>query len=195
MFPQIRLQSTFAQIEMTTSPGKLEMEQPAADLRIEQPAAEMTIERTPSKLTIDQTKAREDVDLKSVRVRIGEAAQLGKQAVLEGISRRIQDGDELMRIENGGNPIKTQAKRNSEGPTKQFGLAWIPSAGSVKEEYDPGNVEIDWKTHDPIIENHSNKLSIDYQPSQVQINMKNYASLKVDFDHLKYVGINYEQSI
>ncbi|WP_445487933.1 DUF6470 family protein [Niallia sp. 03133] len=195
MFPQIRLQSTFGQIEITTRPGTMEIEQPKADLSIEQPAAEMNIERTPSKLTIDQTKAREDVDLKSIRVRKEEAAQLGKQALLEGIARRIQDGDELMRIENGGNPIKTQAKRNSEGPPKQFGLAWIPSAGSVKVGYDPGNVEINWKTHAPTIETTINKPIFTYRPGEVNISLKQYPSLTIDFDNLKYVGTNYEQSI
>ncbi len=195
MFPQIRMQSTNALIEINTSKGSFDIQQPKADLSIEQPKAEMTIDRTPSNLSIDQIKAREDVDLKSARKRIEEAAQLGKRAVLEGIARRVSDGDELMRIENKGNPIPAQAKRNSEGPEKKFGIGWIPSAGSVEIDYTPGKVDINWKRNKPIIESSQNKPIINYNPAQVEIKLKQYNSLKIDFENLKFVGTNYEQSI
>ncbi|MBT2643577.1 hypothetical protein J7I80_15150 [Bacillus sp. ISL-41] len=194
-FPQIRLQSTFAQTEIRTQPSQLEMEQPKAELSIQQPAAELNIDRKPAKLTIDQTEARADMDLKHVSRRIEEAAQQGYQDWLAGLARVSQDGDELMMIENGGQPIADQAKRNSETPMLDFNIGWIPSAGGVKLGYDPGKVDINWKTNKPVIESKINKPVINYTPGKAEVSLKQHPSLKIDFANLKHVGINYEQSI
>lgn len=193
--PQIRLQSTFAQTEINTYKSVLEIEQPKSELSIQQPKAELDIHRTPSRLTIDQTKAREDVDLKHISRRIEEAAQRGYQDWLSGLARVSQDGDEFMMIENGGHPIAAQAQRNSETPMLDFNIGWIPSAGGVKLNYNPGEVDLNWKVNKPIIESKINKPIINYSPGKAEVSLKEYSSLKIDFENLKYVGINYEQSI
>lgn len=194
-FPQIRLQSTNAQIAIQTTQPRQQIEQPAADLSIQQPKADMQIERTPSKLTIDQTKARADVDLKSIFQRTADAAQQGHQDLLSGIARRIQEGEEMMRIEKGGKPIANIAKQHRLMPEHEFNVGWIPSAGGVKINYDPGKVDINWKVNKPIIDSKQNKPIIDYTPGTVSVELKQPASLKIDFDNLKFVGINYEQTI
>ncbi|WP_226643238.1 DUF6470 family protein [Mesobacillus subterraneus] len=194
-FPQIRLQSTFGQIEINTHNAKLVFEQPIAELSIQQPTAELDINRTPLKLSIDQTKAREDMDLKNISKRIEEFAQQGYQDWLSGLERVSQDGNELMMIENGGNAIADQAKRNSESPMLDFNIGWIPSMGSVKVGYYPGQVNINWKINKPIIESRINEPLVDYLPGKVEVGLKEYPSLKIDFENLKYVGSNYEQLI
>lgn len=193
--PQIRITSQQAQIELDIQQPIQSIEQPAAVIDLQQPPAEVSIERTPSQLTIDQTKAREDMDLKSIAKRIEEAAQQGHQDLLEGIARRTQDGAQLMMIENGGNAIASIAKRNSEGPEKQFNIGWIPSYGSVNIRFVPGKVDIDTKTNPVINNSRAQKPIHEYQPGKVNITMKNYPSLNIDFVNLKYVGINYEQEI
>ncbi|NHM29966.1 DUF6470 family protein [Neobacillus terrae] len=193
--PQIRLESTNAAIQITTQNAKVEIEQPPADLNIQQPQADMEINRTPSRLTIDQTKARADVDLKSTPQRISEAAQKGQQDLLEGIARRAQEGDELMRIENGGKPIADQAKKHSFLPEHEFRLGWIPSIGSVQINYDPGKLDIQWKVNRPVINVQNNKPILNYYPGKVETSLKDYPSIKTDFVNLKYVGPNYEQTI
>ncbi|WP_338368149.1 DUF6470 family protein, partial [Enterococcus faecium] len=117
--PQIRSQTIFAPTEIRITPAKLEIQQRPADLRIEQPKADLSIERITSTLTIDQTKAREDVGMISVARKTEMDAQQGRSDLLAGISRRIQEGNEMMMIENGGNPIASQAKRNLDH-TKPF---------------------------------------------------------------------------
>ncbi len=195
MFPQIRLQSTPARLDMWVDKGSLEIQQKQANLEIEQPQAELTIERRPSQLTIDQTKAREDVGSKSVPRMIEDAAAEGKQAVLEGIARRGQERNELLQIQNGGNTIAAQAKRNSQGAQKQFGLGWIPSPNSVQISYDPGEVNISVEPKKAIINSTINNPEVNYTPSKVNVQLAQYPSLKIDFENLKYIGVNYEQYI
>ncbi|XJZ26951.1 DUF6470 family protein [Bacillota bacterium Lsc_1132] len=194
-FPQIRLQSTKAEIAIRTTPAVQTIEQPPADLSIEQPPANMQIERIPSKLTIDQTKARADVDLKSIFQRTAESARQGRQDLLSGIARRVQEGEALMKIETGGNPLAELAKQHKLLPEHEFGIGWVPSAGSVRINYDPGKVDINWKVNKPVIESKQNKPTIQYTPGIVTVNLKQYPSLKIDFVNLKFVGINYEQTI
>jgi hypothetical protein len=194
-FPQIRMQSTPASIGIKTTPGKLEVETPPPALDIQQPKAKMEIERRASKLTIDQTEARADMDLKSVRRRIEDFARQGHEDWLAGLARMAQDGDELMRIENGGNAIAEQAKRNSEDPMYDFNIGWIPSAGSVKIQYDPGEVKVNFEPQKVINNTQVVKPHINVSKAQVDISLQKYADLKIDFVNLKHVGVNYEQEI
>ncbi|RFU68299.1 hypothetical protein D0469_12355 [Peribacillus saganii] len=193
--PQIRMQSQQALIGLKAQRGVQNISQSNADLTITQPMAEMTIKRIPSKLTIDQTKAREDVDLKSISKRIAEAAQAGVQELLNGIARRSQEGNELMSIENGGNPIAGQAKRNSAKDQAGFTIGWIPKHGSVEIDYDPGTVNIDVQVNKPLINANVNEPRISYTPGSVEVNLKQSQSLKIDFDNLRFIGVNYEQTI
>ncbi|WP_404468962.1 DUF6470 family protein [Sutcliffiella horikoshii] len=196
LFPQIRLQTTFAQTELQIQKPVQQIEQPRAELSIEQPKAELTMRRTPGRLTIDQTQAREDMDLKSVGRRIEEAAQLGRQDWLAGLARVAEDGNEMMRIENGGGAIVRQAKRNSEGPPKEFNIGWIPSHFSVKIDYEPGKVDIDVKEQKPMVEAKISKPLHDYTPGSAQVSLANHPSLEIDFENLRHVGTGgYEQKI
>jgi hypothetical protein len=193
--PQIRIESKFAKIAIETTPPVQEIEQPPAELDLQQPPAEIKIEKTPSKLTIDQTKAWEDMDLKHIFRRIEEFAQQGYEDWLEGMARVSRQGDELMRIEDGGNPIAEQAKENSEDPMYEFNVGWVPSHFSVKTNYEPAKVHIDVKVNKPINNTKINKPIINYTPGKVTTELAQRNSLKVDFVNLKFVGINFEISI
>jgi len=194
MFPQVRLQLIPAKIDIQVQRGSLEMEQKPADLEIEQPKAQVTMERKPPQLTIDQTKAREDVGYKSVARATEDAATEGEQAVLEGIARRGQERQELLQIQNGGNAIAAIAKNNRQH-IKQFGIGWIPSSNSVEISYNPGELNISIEAQKPIINSKINKPEMTFTPSKVNIQMAQYPSLEIDFENLKFVGINYEQYI
>ncbi|MDQ0231454.1 DUF6470 family protein [Metabacillus malikii] len=179
--PQIRLQSISGQISIHTTKAQQTMEQPKASLSIEQPKAELSIETTPSKLSIDQTEAWADMDLKHISRRIQEAAEQGKQDLLEGIARRAQEGEQLKKIENGGTPITDIAKRGSSKPIQPINIAFIPSAGSVKIDYQPAKVEIDITANKPKIDVEINKPIIGYEAGRVDIELARRNELHIDF--------------
>jgi hypothetical protein len=179
--PQIRMESDFGKIGLTTQNGYQTIEQPKAEISIRQSKAELNIETTDGKLTINQTKAWEDMDLKHIFRRIEEYAQNGYQDWLSGLARMSQEGDDLMKIESGGNPIAEHAKINSESPMYDFNIAFIPEHFSVKTNYQPGNLKIDWRTNSPEIEVKVNKPHIEYIPGKVNGEMKQWPSLYIDF--------------
>jgi Family of unknown function (DUF6470) len=180
-FPQIRMESTFGRIGLTTQNAYQTIEQPKAEMSIRQPKAEVNIETTDGKLTIDQTQAWEDMDLKHIFRRIEEYAQNGYQDWLSGMARVSQEGDVLMRIENAGNPIPEHSKINSESPLYDFNIGFVPSHFSVKTNYHPGNLKIDWHTNQPEIEVKVKKPQIEYTPGKVHGKMKQWPTLTIDF--------------
>nr|WP_042350839.1 DUF6470 family protein [Bacillus massiliigorillae] len=185
--PQIRMQSQQALISLQTRNAIMEQQQPAAQLDIQQPPAEMTIDRTPSKLTIDQSAAREAIDLKSIAKRIEEFAENGRQDWLQGIARRTQEGEELLKIENGGNPIANQAKQVSERSEKQFNIGFVPPLFSVKLHYEPTKLDINWNVNKVINNTKINKPTLDYTPGEVEVGLRQKESLQID-----YVNVNFQ---
>ncbi len=184
--PQIRLESQPALISHETIHAKQTIQQPKAELDIQQPPAEMTIHRTPSKLTIDQAAAREAVGLKSIQKQIEEFADNGRQDLLQGIARVAQQGDELMKIENGGNPLTAQAKQNGEQPEKQFNIGFIPPMFSVKLHYEPTKIDIDWQINKVINNTKTNKPILDYEAGKVEVGLRQKESLDISFVNVDY---------
>jgi hypothetical protein len=176
--PHLEMHSVFGRIGMTTRNAQLEIQTAKADLTIEQPKAEMQIERTPAKIHIDQKEAWNNLNLKSAFVRIREAAEAGRQAVIEGIARRVDEGNELMAIEEGGNPIVEQARRDSL-ITMSYDTGHTPPFLAVKISVDPAQLHIDWQTHAPIIQSTPHAPEITYHPGQVNIYMEQYPSLTI----------------
>ncbi|MFE8701662.1 DUF6470 family protein [Cytobacillus sp. FJAT-54145] len=179
--PQIRIQTTPAKIGIHTQDAVLNIEQRPADMRIQQPTPELNIKNTPAKLTIDQSKAFDEMGLKHVFQLIKEFSQKGKQDWMNGVARIVQQGNELMKIENNGNPLGEQAKRNSERKTHEFNVGWIPSPFSVKNHYSPGRLQMDWQTHNAVIDIKPNKPTIQYAPGKVDFQLIQRNSIQIDF--------------
>jgi len=163
-------------IHVQSTPPGLEIQQHPADQSIEQPKAELTISKTPSKLMIDQKEAWNNLDLKSAFVRIKEAAQDGRQAVLEGIARHAEEGDDLLHIERGGNAIKDHAIKNST-PEHTYDTGHIPPFLAVKESYMPSRLKVDWQTKKPIVDVKSHAPTFHPERGHVDITMEHYPSV------------------
>lgn len=183
--PQIQIDQTHAKIGTTSQNAALEIEQPKADLSIDQPQADIRYFRRPSKLTIDQTEAWAAMNVKSVRRSISEFAADGERAWFEGVARVAAQGDQLMQIENGGNPIPAQAAANSEPPIREVNIAFIPPPFSVKFNYDPGDLTIEAQPRKPLINAQLRKPLINVQPGKIEtyLSQKNTIAFSVKIDH------------
>ncbi|MEK3764716.1 DUF6470 family protein [Solibacillus sp. FSL K6-4121] len=179
--PQIQIQTTRGQIGLTTQRPVQQMEQPKAYLDIQQPKAEMSIQTRKSTLLIDSIEMRESLDLKSSRSRTAEVAQYSKQTAMDGLTRRAQEGSELMKIENGGNPLAEQAKRTGRQPYSNLGIKFIPQADSVKINFTPGSADIQVEPQKVINNTKTNKPIHNYTPGKVNVEIQQYPSLKIDW--------------
>lgn len=178
---QIRIQSTPMKIGLQIDKPIQQIEQRKAIQSIEQPKAKVSIETVPAKLNIDQSKARADLGFKPIPQLAAEFAKESIQAGLEGIARRARQGDELMKIENKGNPIIAQAIENGNRPEKQFNIGWIPRHGGIEIHYEPGKAVIDVEEQKPIINVQIQKPIHEYQPGKVSTYIEQWNSLQIDF--------------
>lgn len=184
LMPQIRMESQMAKIHIQQTAGKQEIRQQKAELSIQQPKAEMSMTTSPSKLQIDQTEAWEDMNLMQIMKRNDKFAQEGLQSLKEGIARRAQQGSELMKIEKKGNPIAAQAATNGYEVKKNLGIKFIPSHFSVKTNFQPAIVHMDVQTKKPAIDATVQKPEITYRRGSVDISMKQYQHLQIDYINL-----------
>jgi len=179
-FPQIQIQTTKAILGLNIEKPIQRIEQPKADLHIEQPPATLTIDPKPAQLTIDQSKAWSDMGLIGPLASTEKFAQEGRQALLEGISRRAQEGDQLMKIEKDGNAIAQIAAEKGLRSYKQLGIKFIPSVNSVDIGYEPEYLNIKVHQNKPVINVKVNKPIHEYKPGDVSGYMIQYPSIKID---------------
>lgn len=179
--PQLQIQTTRGQLELQTTPPVQEIEQPHATMTLEQPAAILEMSSTRPQLTLDTTEARAEIDLKSVRRRIEEQAQEGKQAVLEGIGRRASEGQQMMKIENGGGNIFAELpKQNLPRQYTSLGMKFIGNKSGVQMSFEPGSVDIQITPQKPVTNVQVNKPIHNYTPGKVSGQMNPYPSIQID---------------
>lgn len=178
--PQLTMQATFAQLSIIVERGYMHMRQPQADMSLEQPQPQVEMKTTPPRLTIDQTEARADVDLKHIFRRIEEAAQEGYAAWLSYLETTAIQGDEFMRIEQGGDVLAMQAEANSERPPFDYNVGLVPRPFSVKVNVELGRIDINWQTSGARIHIEPRPVQIDYKPNVVHIDLARHNELRID---------------
>ncbi|MBU8905988.1 DUF6470 family protein [Desertibacillus haloalkaliphilus] len=177
--PSIQISTTNAKIGIQTNRPTLEIKQPHADVQIRQEHFDhVHISRRAAKLYIDQSEAFADAGLKSAMRVNEEAFEKGKQKALQYMAKVSQEGDRLMKIENGGGQIPQIAKANSDLMMKELGLGFVPSSPfKVKFNYDPGELSFNYRRSDPEINITKNDPIINIPKWQTDIYLQQKPSI------------------
>jgi len=178
--PQLQIQTTRGILNLQIIKPTQEIEQPRATMNIQQTAATLEMSSTRPQLSLDTTEARADIDMKSVRRRIEEHAQLGKQGASEGTARRAQEGQQLLRIEQGGKMIADIAKQNATPPPAPLGIRFVGNRLNVQMSAQPGTTNIQATPRKPIIDVQMNKPIHNYTQGKVTGEMERYPSIQID---------------
>ena len=179
--PQLQIQTTRGILGLQIDKPIQEIEQPKPTINQEQPAAILEMSTTRSRLSIDSTEARADIDMKSPLRRGDENAQYGMQQVQEGVARRAQEGQQLMQIENGGQPIPDIAKQNANPPPAPLGIRFVGDRTKVQISFQPGTLNINATPQKPVFDVQVNKPIYTYTPGKVTGQMEQYPSIQIDW--------------
>lgn len=193
--PQIRIQSQPALIGIRTNDAQLQIDSGPAKLSIQQPKADLQISTKQGRLTIDQKKALADVGIIPTRESVEKNATESLQKAMEGSKKRRHQGDMMMKIENGGNPIPKIAEQNGHRPMKTFNIGWIPSLDAVKFHYEPAEVHINAKANKPIIHSEQTRNQFHYQAGSVETYLRQQNELNIDFENLYFKGYQFEMKL
>ncbi|NGP44938.1 hypothetical protein G4V62_08185 [Bacillaceae bacterium SIJ1] len=177
--PRLQIKSTDAQLGIHTTQPQQTIRQPKAEMSIRQPKATVRIQSEPASLQIDQTRAWESMGLFSVRRAIEKSADRGQQSALAFIGDIASAGDELMKIERGGDPLNRQAAEKHFMPQYEFNIGWIPEPFSVSIRARRGELSIDVTSHSPQINVEPQKPIHLYEPGSVRTYLKKAPTLSI----------------
>lgn len=182
-FPQIQIRTYDIIMDLQIQDPVQEIRQPRATQHIEQPAAILEINTTQSELKIDSSQARRDLGLIGPIESTKNYAEKGRQKALEGIARRAREGWQMM--ENAGKgfgpkTIQNIAKQNCGPKQVSYNIKFVPSVGSVKVEYEPGETDINITPQKPKIDAKVNKPIHEYTPGKVKSEVLQYPRVEID---------------
>ena len=149
----------------------------------QQPAAILEMSTKRPQLSLDTTEARADLDLKSVFKRTDEYAQLGKQGAMEGAARRAQEGQQLLRIENGGNVIAQLAKQNGTPPPAELAIRFVGDRSKVQTSIQTGTLNIQVTPQKPIFDVTTQSPIHHYTQGKVTGEMEQWQSIQIDIKY------------
>lgn len=177
----LKITTTPALIGINTTPAKIEIQQPKPEISMHTEHPRVEIKNELPKVIIDQYECFADAGLKNFLDLTKEAAQLGKQAALQGIERRVNQGNQMKDIHKDFNPIAQQADYNAfELFNKQFTFGTVPKSrpkielkeGKPHIEFREGRVDFDVKLSKPIV---------NYSRGSVEIYLRQKNSIDIEY--------------
>jgi hypothetical protein len=137
---RINIHQTLGRIGLQYIPAQLEIRTKPADVDIHYVPPDVEIHTDPGQLTIDQTEAfAQEGRLKALDFAVSQA-QKAKQAVLSGIERAAQVGDQVARAETKSQAVDIWAMQQVF-QIPELVPALVPAPFSVHIHYEMGRVD------------------------------------------------------
>lgn len=172
-----------AKIAINTTRPVLNLQTTRPQIDISSQAAKLDIQQAKGELEIDNTDYRYSIGIKNIQDMARDNAQEGKQTVLETISRIVQEGNRMAKIESKEKVFANIAAESciQEAPEVVWDHIEAPkiryNLTSAQVDYVPGNLDIDLK-----------RGTVDAQLDRgtVNISMAQYQSIKFWTTENKY---------
>lgn len=177
----LKISTTPALIGINTSAAKTEIQQPKPDVSMHTEHPKLEIKNELPKVLIDQYECFAEAGLKNFIDLTRETAQLSKKAAMQGIERRVNQGNQMRDIHKKINPIAQQAVYNAfEQFKKEFSLGTVPKSrpkielkeGKPQIKVREGRVDFDVKVNRPII---------NYSSGNVEIYLRQKNSIDIEY--------------
>ncbi|MEK3719073.1 DUF6470 family protein [Paenibacillus sp. FSL H8-0034] len=176
--PQLQIRTENASYSLDTDLGQQQIKQPRPTQEIEQVPAQMDIKQPKGTLEIDQKKAWDALGLAKnteVMLRIYSGA---RDVWLQGIAKRVEDGNRMWAIHEGGNAIKEIGQ--------DFRVSFPELDFPGEASYD--NVDIHYQAGDPDIQVQEGGAKITARVNAPEVS---YDRGKFDFQMLSYAKIEF----
>ncbi len=186
----IRITQTLGRIGIRQYPANMDIEQPPPTADIRQPRADMNIVSILPKVYIDQSECFAEVGLKTVLRLANDFYDESLEAGLDAIGKMVEEGERLMGIENGGDPIVEIAEETMYEDMWEINVDCAPKSrpkidvreGRADIDITPVPPKIGWKVNP--------KAKINATRHKVDIYMDVWPDIKFE-----YVGKNIDREI
>ena len=144
--PRVEITQIPNKVGMNIKDPKTNISKQDSKVEVSQQPGDMQINEDMVKVNVDNYPARYDLGYKNYKDFSKENAQKGKQAFLSQTAKYARQGDQLMKIENGGKPLISQAKAENKPENKEVTLGW---KRGPKFNVKKGNLEINYNPNKP----------------------------------------------
>jgi hypothetical protein len=179
----LQINTTPGLIGINIVQGRQSIQQPMGKQEISQPKAELYIEKELPKVIIDQYQCFAEAGLKKPIDLAKDNSQWSYECFLEGIAMYNEEGNMMAKIENGANPLPSIGE-NRAFPRYDFNIDFIPKSRPKIDV--TGYLKIDWNIKKPIINYEVRKPTIDFQRGKVEIFMRQWPSIEINYIDEKY---------
>ncbi|MBM7557471.1 DUF6470 family protein [Halanaerobacter jeridensis] len=156
MSTELRINQQFAKLKLNIKPPEMSLQtDTSAEFSIDKQEGKLKINTRHAKVEINYDQTRAVLNHRTQPMYSDKIAKEGYQKSMQGIKRYAQQGDQLARIENNGNPLISQIKSNYKDSKKELTLKWKPSPqikaslGEVKTDYTPAKLKVNTQSSWP----------------------------------------------
>ncbi|HEU4962319.1 MAG TPA: DUF6470 family protein [Bacilli bacterium] len=175
---RLQINQTFAKIGLDYTKPVQEISQPYAQVEIVQQAAKMDIDQGAGRLSVDGEAAHAALSHKSALGLVESVAAQTRQVVMEFISSKSSEGDQLAAI-NKASIADIASQRYHRGPSPIEFIGPF-SYNPVDVSYTPHPTTVSWQVGGADIQVTPHKPEISYRPGAVQAYVAQQNDLSVD---------------
>ncbi|WP_066505906.1 DUF6470 family protein [Abyssisolibacter fermentans] len=165
---KLSINSTNALIGINTTKSQMQIRQPKGKLSIQHTDTSFEVTSEKPRIIIDQYQCFAESGLKNNIDLSKDNSQYSKQKAIEGIRRRVEDGNRLANIKKGmPNAITELATKNCHGPKKEFNMITMPRSrpkidvtGYINIKWNMGTTDINCERKEPIVNLNRGKVDI-----------------------------------
>ncbi|RKD32333.1 DUF6470 family protein [Thermohalobacter berrensis] len=180
----LKINTTWAKLAMNTTRGQMKIQQPRGEQTIKQTKPQVKIKSEKPKVIIDQYQCFAEAGLKNFLDLTREQINLARQAALEGIGRRAQDGDRMAMIQKNMPPaIPEIAEKNAWDDELDYNVDLMPKSRPKIQV--KGDLKIDWVLGKAEINYTPKKPKTNYQRGKVEIYLKQKGSIDIQYVDVK----------
>jgi hypothetical protein len=177
----IRITKTDALMGINTTPTRISIKQPRADFELDIDHLKVEINTKQILVQIDQQQCFNESGLKDYKTLRSDNVAEAKQAVLEGIARRVDEGNRMADIKNSADAIAEIAFDNSF-TQHVFDVVSMPKSRPLID-FVGGTVDITIHEGTVDVKSKPNKPIVDVQAGDVEIFLRQRPELS-----FKYTG-------
>lgn len=181
ILPVIQIRQQYGLLAFDADPATLSIRQPKADIQITTTPSKIITLNPPGQLQIDQSKAWDALGIGPHLDAISRVYTRSKQLFLEHLARKVEEGNRMMNIHQGGNAIADISKeRTMEGVhLDELNFIGPASFDNVDISFIPGELEIKIVPKEVQIQVQANKPEIEAARGKFNAYMARWPSIEI----------------
>lgn len=183
--PQIQISQQPALIGIDADLGTQDIRQPRATYEMQVDRPKQDIRQPRGELEIDQSRAWDALGQGPILTALSRIYSQCHEIAMQGIARRVEDGNRMAAIQNGGNAIAEIAKDLSIS-RPQFDYYGEAGYDNVDITYTAHKAEINVTDGKVNVNAQVNKPEIDYNRGKLDIYMRQYPKVDISVPQIDF---------